>query len=254
MGNVIVEQQGRIIYVTLNKQPLNIMDQYYYDEIRETFEDINQMEGICAVVLRSGCKHFCAGGSLEEIQECSTLESTNRIAGAACNCMSAIYGCKYPVIASVHGKCIGAGIALALSCDIVLASDDATFTLAEIKAGYIGASEFLQMGLPRRLARYYVLTGDTMTAQQWYSWGALLDVVPREELEAKAAEVAAKVAEQSPLALVYFKEAMNKNDDERLTEKYMLESTYTTRYNSSEDCKETFAAFKERRKPVYSGR
>ncbi len=254
MGNVTVEKKGRIIYVTLGKQPLNIMEQNYYREIRQVFEEINQLDGYCAVVLRSACKHFCAGGQLEEIQSCSTPEGTNIVAGAACNCMSAIYSCKYPVIASVHGKCIGAGIAIALSCDVIVASEDATFTLAEIKAGYIGASEFLEMGIPRRLARYYIFTGETMTVQQWKDWGAVLEVVPRDQLEAKSNEVAAKIAEQSPLALVYFKEAMNINDDERLAEKYMLESTYTTKYNASEDCKETFRAFKERRKAVYQGR
>lgn len=254
MENVIVEKKGRIIYVTLNKQPLNIMEQNYYNEIRRVFEDINKMEGCCVVVLKSACKHFCAGGQLEEIQSCSTEEGTKVVAGAACNCMSAIYSCKYPVIASAHGKCIGAGIAMALACDVIVASDDTTFTLAEIKAGYIGASEFLEMGLPRRLARYYIFTGETMTAQQWKDWGTLLDIVPRDQLEAKTEEIAAKVAEQSPLALTYFKEAMNINDDERLAEKYMLESTYTTKYNASEDCKETFRAFKERRKPIYQGR
>lgn len=254
MGNVIVEKKGRVIYVTLNKQPLNIMEQRYYDEIRQVFEEIGRTEGYCAVVLRSACKHFCAGGDLGEIQTCSTPEGTAKVAGAACGCMTAIYDCKYPVIAAVHGKCIGAGIAMALSCDIVLCSEEATFTLAEIKAGYIGASEFLEMGMPRRLARYYIFTGDTMTAQQWRQWGAVLDVVPRAELEARAEAVAAKVAAQSPLALAYFKEAMNLNDDERLPEKYLLEATYTTRYNQSEDCKETFAAFQEKRAPIYRGK
>lgn len=254
MANVLVEKKGKIIYVTLNKQPLNIMEQNYYHEIRRVFEEINQTSGYCAVVLKSACKHFCAGGQLEEIQACSTKEGTDVVAGAACQCMLAIYSCKYPVIAAVHGKCIGSGIAIALSCDVVVAAEDATFTLAEIKAGFIGASEFLEMGIPRRLSRYFIFTGDVMTAQQWKQWGALYDTVPAGHLYARADEIAEKIAEQSPLALTYFKEAMNINDNEQLDKKYMLESAYTTRYNASKDCKETFLAFKERRKPVYTGR
>lgn len=253
MSNVLITKKDKIIYVTLDKQPLNIMDREFYDEIRCAFEEIDRTDGYCAVVLTSGCKHFCAGGNLEEIQQCSTAEQTAIIAGAACGCMSAIYACKYPVIGAVHGKVVGAGVAMSLACDVLIASEDTTFSLAEIKAGFIGASEFLEMGIPRRLARYYVFTGDIMTAQQWHSWGALLDIVPREHLSARADEAAAKISEQSPLALMYFKEAMNINDNERLAEKYMLESAYTTRYQTSQDSKETFLAFCEKRKPVYHG-
>jgi enoyl-CoA hydratase len=254
MSNVIVEKNGRIIYVTLNKQPLNIMEQNYYGEIQRTFEEISQTEGYCAVVLKSACKHFCAGGQLEEIPACTNAENTNIVAGAACGCMVAIYSCKYPVLAAVHGKCIGSGVAIALSCDVVVAAENATFALAEVKAGFIGASEFLEMGIPHRLARYYIFSGDAMTPQQWKQWGALYDVVPVEQLYTRVDEIAEKIAEQSPLALAYFKEAMNINDNERLSEKYMFEATYTTKYNSSEDCKETFRAFKEKRKPNYQGR
>ncbi|MGN1413123.1 MAG: enoyl-CoA hydratase/isomerase family protein [Anaerovoracaceae bacterium] len=253
MDKVLLERQGKIVYVTLNNPPFNIMDQYYYGEIRAAFEEIETMDNICAVVLKSGCKHFCAGGRLEEIQECNSDENTAVIAGAAASCMAAIYNCKVPVIASVHGKCIGAGIAMTFSADIMVCSDDATFSLAEIKAGYIGASEFLEMGMPRRLARYYIFTGDTMTAQQLQQWGTAYKVVPRNQLEEETRLIAEKIAEQSPLALNYFKEAMNINDNEQLVEKYMLESKYTTKYNSSEDCKETFKAFKEKRKPNYLG-
>lgn len=81
-----------------------------------------------------------------------------------------------------------------------------------------------------------------------------MDVVPSPQLEERVLSAARKIAEQSPLALTYFKEAMNLNDNERLREKYMLESTYTLKYNHSSDCKETLLAFKEKRAPKYQGR
>lgn len=251
---VIFDMEKRIAEVVLDKQPLNICDTAYYKEIAEAFYKVDETEGLCAVILRSACKHFSAGGSLEEIQQCTSWENIEVIGGACVSCMEAIYNCKYPVIGAIHGKAIGAGCAMAACCDITIAAEDTTFSLPEITAGYIGASEFLQMILPRRLARYYVYTGDEITAGQMKAWGGIFDVVPREVLLERALEIAEKLQEKSPLALSYFKAAMNENDNERLREKYMHESTYTLKYSTSQDFKETYQAFKERRKPDYVGK
>jgi len=255
MPNVLVavDADSRIATVTLNKQPLNICERMFYAEIQAAFDGLNSRTDISVVILNSACKHFCAGGDLSEIQMCSTEENVAMISGAAVGCMGAVYSCKWPVIAVVNGKAIGAGVALAASCDVCIAAEDAVFSVPEITAGYIGASEFLQMAMPRRMARYYIFTGDTITAQEMWRLGAVLDVVPAESLMERATTAAKRIAAQSPLALAYFKEAMNHNDDERLAEKYMHEATYALKYNSSCDCKETFAAFKERRKPVFCG-
>ena len=256
MSNVLLEinNEERIAVVTLNKQPLNICDRHLYREIKGAFDEINLMDDISVVILKSDCKHFCAGGDLAEIQQCSSEDNVNVISGAAADCMGAIYSCRYPVIAAVHGKAIGAGLALAACSDVIIATDDAKFSLPEITAGYIGASEFLEMIMPRRLARYYVFTGDVMTSQQMLAWGAVLDVVAPENLMDRVLEAAKKIAAQSPLALSYFKKNMNHNDNEELREKYFHGAGYTVKYNASEDCKETFLAFKEKRKPNFSGK
>lgn len=249
-----VDKETHIATITLNNQPLNICDRFFYKEITEAFKQVNEIDGISVVIVNSACKHFCAGGKLEEIQECNSRENVDIIAGAAAGCMEAIYTCKYPVIAAVNGKAIGAGSAIAACCDITIATEKTVFAVPEITAGYIGASEFLQMVIPHRLARYYVYTGEFLTAQEMYRLGAVLEVVKEEDLMECALKVAKKIATQSPLALMYFKESMNHNDDERLVEKYMYEADYTLKYNASEDCKETYIAFKERRKPVFKGR
>ena len=257
MSNVLIshDKEAKIVTIKLNKQPLNICEQNFYREIKAAFDQVNTMEeDVAVVLLTSACKHFCAGGELEEIQRCSTRENVDVIAGAAAGCMGAIYNCRYPVVAAVNGKAIGAGSAMAACCDVVIASDTTKFSVPEITAGYIGASEFLEMVIPRRLARYYIFTGAPITAQEMKHWGAVFDVVPQEQLLERATEVAKQIAAQSPLALQYFKAAMNHNDDERLVEKYFHEADYTLKYNGSEDCKETYRAFKERRSPVFHGR
>lgn len=246
----------KVVTITLNKQPLNICEQGFYREIKQAFDQVSAMtEDVAVVLLRSGCKHFCAGGDLEEIQACTSREAVDRIAGAAADCMAAIYGCRYPVVAAVNGKAIGAGAAMAACSDVVIAGEDATFALPEITAGYIGASEFLEMVIPRRLARYYIFTGERITAREMKHWGAVLDVVPVEQLLQRAAAVAEKIAlGASPLALAYFKAAMNHNDDERLVDKYFHEAGYTLKYNGSQDCRENYLAFKEKRAPAFQGK
>jgi len=256
LSNVVISKnrKERIATVTLCKEPLNICDMKFYREIESAFQEINLMDDISVVILKSTCKHFCAGGDLTEIQMCNTVDNVNIIGGAAASCMEAIYSCRYPVIAAVHGKSIGAGVAMMACCDVCIATEDAIFSLPEIKVGYIGASAFLEMLIPRRLARYYMFTGETITSTMLQNWGSILDVVKSEELDKKSMEVAKKIAEQSPLALTYFKKAMNHNDNERLREKFMHESQYTVKYSQSMDCTETFLALKEKRKPKYSGK
>lgn len=258
MSNVLIthNESTKVVTITLNKQPLNICEKQFYQEIKEAFERVSAMtENVGAVLLCSGCRHFCAGGELEEIQECSTKENVDIIAGAAAGCMQAIYSCRWPVVAAVNGKAIGAGTAIVSCCDVAIASEETRFSVPELRAGFIGASEFLEMVIPRRLARYYIYTGDAISAQEMKHWGAVLDVVPADQLLERATQVAEKIASgASPLALAYAKEAMNHNDNEELVKKYLYEADYTLLYNKSEDCKENYRAFKEKRKPVFHGK
>ena len=252
--HVEFDESSRIITVTLDNQPLNICNRFFYNEITLVFREINLHGGYSVVLLKSACRHFCAGGELEEIQMMSSMENVNIIAGGAAEAMEAIYNCQYPVVCAVNGKAIGAGAAIAAVCDVCIAEENAMFSVPEMTCGSICAAEFLEMVIPRRLARYYIFTGAALTAQEMKHWGAVLDVVPKERLQERALEVAQKIAMQSPLALVYMKKKMNENDNERLGEKFMNESTCTPLYNATEDCKEAYRAIKERRTPVYHGR
>jgi len=258
MSNIIIshDKKTKIITLTLNKQPLNICEKGFYTEIIEAIEKINSIDEDAAVVLmKSDCKHFCAGGELEEIQSCSTEKDIAVVAGTSIDAFEAIYHCRYPIVCAVNKLAIGAGTCIAACCDVVIAADNAQFSLREITAGYIGASEFLELMLPHRLARYYILTGSNISAQEMYRLGAVYDVVPADQLIKRATEIATQIAEKSsPLALQYFKECLNHNDNDCLKDKYMYESTYLMKYNASEDCKENYASIKERRKPVYKGR
>lgn len=256
MASVIVEVKDYIATVSLCNKPVNVLTNEFYTEIKETFEALSERDDVRVVILRSALKLFCGGGDISVI---STIAGNPEDVSAQnaqliADCVSAIYACKHPVVGAVNGNVIGAGAALAAACDVLLASDDAVFSVPELMVGYIGASEFLQLLLPRRLIRYYYFTGKPIPAQRIYELGGLLDVVPIEQLEDRANKVANDLLRNSPLVLRYAKEALNENDKELLAEKYMNEFRYTYRFAQSADFKEATQAFFEKRRPQYTGR
>jgi enoyl-CoA hydratase len=257
MKNISLEIRDRIAVVTLQKAPANVFDQYYYTEIKIFMEALNKREDYHVVILRSGCKHFSGGGDLDEINEVliNGGEKAVNVSTCCANAMAAVIGCKKPVIAAVHGNAVGAGTAIAASCDIILAEETSRFSVPEITVGFVGASEFMQQLMPKRLARYYVLTGKPVTAVELKALGGILDTAKdRQELMDKAFKVAGEIVDKAPMAVTLFKTAMNDNDNARLREKYLHEMNLAVEhFYSSKDAREIAAAYQEKRPPIFSG-
>jgi enoyl-CoA hydratase len=255
MSNITLEIKDKIAIVTLDKKPLNVCNRFFYTEIKCFMEALNGRDDYDVVVLRSGCKHFCAGGDLQEINDiinkCDHDFST-LVARSCSQAMGSIINCKKPVIAAVNGKAVGAGTAIAASCDVIIADEDAVFSIPEITVGIIGAAEFLELLIPRRLARYYVLTGKPITAQEMKTLGGILDVVPKDNLLERAIDVAREISRLAPMSVSLFKQCLNDNDNERLNEKYMHGAELGFKFHCSNDAKETIAAILEKRKPSFS--
>ena len=254
--NVVYEVKDRVAVVTMQKAPLNICNQAFYSEIADVFEEISSRDDLSCVILTSGLKVFSAGGEFQEIQslEEMTQEQANTAVSQCTRCMASIYGCKYPVIAAVNGKAIGAGVALTASCDIVVAGEKVTFSVPELTVGFVGASEFMQRLLPANLLRYYYYTGKAITATDLMTFGGILDVVPQERVMERAMEVAKDLCNISPLALRYAKAALNENDDAKLVEKYMNEFSYTLKFARSDDYKEAVQSMIDHRTPHFTGK
>jgi len=252
MERTIFEKSNHIGILTLNKPPFNIFDGSFYREIKAAFEKINEMDDIFVVIINSMFKHFSGGGDLKEIQSV-TEENAAYIMQAVADCMTAVYTCKKPTIAAVNGRAVGAGTAFAASCDIIIASENARFSLPEISVGFIGAAEFLELLIPRKAARYYTYTGKEIPKNKLLAWGGIHAVVPDGKLMDEAVKVAEELMESAPYALSCFKEVMNINDDEKLAEKYMRGCSYFIRNSMTEDFKECHHALKDKRKPLYKG-
>ena len=136
-----------------------------------------------------------------------------------------------PVIAAVHGFCLGGGVGLAGNADIVVAADDATFGLPEVDRGALGAATHLARLVPQPLMRAMVYTCRTVTAQQLLAFGTVLEVVPPGELRAAARAVAIQIAAKDPAVIRLAKQSLNGIDPVDVKRSYRYEQGFTFELN-----------------------
>lgn len=241
-----------IAVVTFENPPLNLFNYSVYNEFKEVFNELSENDKAVVVVLNAVGKNFSVGQDVKELQaiEKNNIDEHYRIVGEG---LAAIYKCKKPTVVAVHGMVVGAGLAAAASCDVIIASEDASFSIPEIKVGIIGAPEFLQLLVPKKIARYYSYTGRALSAYKVYQYGGILEIVPKEELINTAIKISKDIMEySSPIALSCFKQTMNDNDNEMLLEKFYHDKYYGKQFLETEDSKESTLAFFEKRKPKYN--
>lgn len=168
--------------------------------------------------------------------------------------MWAITDCAVPVIGAINGPAIGAGVAFAACCDMLLAAEHASFGTLEINVGLLGASAHLSLLVGRHKAREMFFLGEKVPAQDLERLGAVRAVVPAGELMDEAWKLASELASKSPIALRLAKESMNRVEDQPLKEAYRTEQGYTARLLQFEDSKEARQAYLEKREPEWRWR
>jgi enoyl-CoA hydratase len=168
--------------------------------------------------------------------------------------MWSITDCAVPVIGAINGPALGAGLAFAACCDILIASENATFGTTEINVGLLGASAHLSLLVGRHKAREMFFTGEQVTAAELHALGAVRAVVPRAGLDAAARELATALAAKSPIALRLAKESMNRVEHLPLKDAYRTEQDYTARLQGFDDADEARQAYLERRDPDWKWR
>ncbi len=184
-----------------------------------------------AVVLRAEGRGFNAGVDIKELQAAKgygALVGVNRGCAAA---FSAVYDCPVPVIAAVHGFCLGGGIGLVGNADVIVAADDATFGLPEVDRGALGAATHLSRLVPQHKMRAMMYTSATATAAELHAFGSVLTVVPRAELRAAAFAVAHDIAGKDPAVIRAAKESLNGIDPWDPKRSYRYEQGFTFELN-----------------------
>ena len=253
MSDLSVDLVEHVATVTLDRPPVNANTRSTMVEIRDTFRSLgDDPEVRVAVFTGAGEKAFMAGVDLKTFDTDDTEPDPDDSGRLPREALDAVHDCAVPVIAAVNGPALGAGLAYAAVCDLILAADHATFGTTEINVGLLGASAHLNLLLGRPKVRELFLTGVPAPAEEMYRLGAVNRVVPRADLAAAAAELAGSLAAKSPLALRLAKESLNETEFLPLKEAYRLEQTYTRRLLRHPDSQEARTAFAEKREPHWT--
>jgi enoyl-CoA hydratase/carnithine racemase len=158
------------------------------------------------------------------------------------------------VIAAINGAALGAGLGLAAACDILYASDNATFGMPEINVGLAGGASMLRTLFGRSTARRMFFTGQRLTAAELLQRNVLEAVLPPEQLLPVAMKLAHEIASKAPLAVIYAKRAANMVDVMPQRDAYRFEQEFTMTLARTEDAREARMAFLEKREPQFKGR
>lgn len=257
---VAVEVADHIATVTLDRPPVNAVDPTAIAQIRDAFRSLDDRRDVrVAIFTAAGDRAFMAGADLRapvERDRGADVPATllTDPARAARDAMWAITDCAVPVIGAINGPALGAGVAFAACCDMLVASDNATFGTTEINVGFLGASAHLSALVGRHKARELYFLGEVVPAAELYRLGAVRAVVPRAELAQVARDLATVLAAKSPIALRLAKEAMNRVEYLPLKEAYRTEQDYTARLLAFEDSAEARQAYLDKRPPEWRWR
>jgi enoyl-CoA hydratase/carnithine racemase len=236
-----------IAEVVMDHPPVNALPVAAWFELAATLRRLGDDPAVRVVVLRAEGRGFNAGVDIKEMQATpghDALIGANRGCFAA---FAAVYECAVPVIAAVHGYCLGGGIGLVGNADVIVAADDATFGLPEVDRGALGAATHLARLVPHHKMRAMVYTAATATAAELAAYGSVLRVVPRDELRAAAREVAGQIAAKSPTVIRAAKESLNGIDLWDVKRSYRYEQGFTFELNLAGVADEHRDAFVEGR-------
>jgi enoyl-CoA hydratase len=241
-----VDDHG-IAEVVMDNPPVNALTVGGWFDLARIVRGLGEDPNVRVVVLRAEGRGFNAGVDIKEMQQ---TEGFDALVGANRGCyeaFAAVYECAVPVIAAVHGFCLGGGIGLVGNADVIVASDDATFGLPEVDRGALGAATHLSRLVPQHRMRAMVYTSATATAAELHEYGSVLQVVPREELRDAALAVARDIAAKSPTVIRAAKESLNGIDPVDVKRSYRFEQGFTFELNLSGVADEHRDAFVEKR-------
>jgi enoyl-CoA hydratase/carnithine racemase len=265
MGYKLIEitKENHIATVALNRvDTLNALSHGLANEITDVFHSLDVDNDVRVVILMSNARIFSAGLDLKDAMSVRSPGAKDLLDIPARDknifeCCHAIEECKKPVIAAVHGKCVGAGLDIISACDLRLCTKDAEFSLREARIGIVADMGVLQR-LPSIIGQMYTrqmaYTGRFFSAQEVVKMGLVIDVYSDQSAMLAAAKaLAEEIMESAPLAVQNTKEVLNYSRFVSLKEGITFAIHKNMVLLASEDCKESFIAFMEKRKPNFKG-
>jgi len=252
---ILTETHARVGLVRINNpKALNALNHALMMDLMDALEAFDADDQIGAMLVTGNQRAFAAGADIKEMAE-ESPESLNQNAHIAP--FDRILGIRKPVIAAVSGWCLGGGNELAMSCDMLIASESAQFGQPEINLGVIpgaGGTQRLTRAVGKVIAMEMVLNNRTLSAQEALHYGLANRVVPEERYLADALELARQIAERAPVALRTGKAAVNQAFDTTLREGIKAERDAFYGLFATEDQKEGMQAFLKKRPAEWKGR
>lgn len=234
----------------------NALSPSYYAGVMSGLARASQESAICAVILAGENGFFCSGGDLNTLQkrrEMSQAERSTQIENLH-DIVRCIRACPKPVIAAVEGGAAGAGLSIALACDMIVAAEDAAFTLAYVKAGLVpdgGATHALMQALPRAAVSRMAMLGHPMSASRFYEFGLVSDLVVAGAAVPRAQELAQEIARGPECAIATIKALMNTAETGSLDEQLNAERDAMAAALGGDEALAGISAFLAKQRPVF---
>jgi len=254
---ILVEREENIAIVKLNRPPVNSLNAKAYNEIYNAFCELEKDDSVGAVVITAeGQKAFAAGLDVKEVAG-KTIPEYFTFGRISRGCLDKVASIEKPTIAALFGFVFGGGCELALACDLRIATPDASIGCPEINLGIIPGSGGTQR-LPRLVgiakAKELLFAGETVSGEEAYRIGLVNKVVPKEKLLDEAKTWAKKLASKPRVAMALLKNAIDNGMNMDLATAITYETDCFAITYVSEDGREGFQAFIDKRKPVFKGR
>lgn len=255
---VLFEVDHGVATITLNRpEAMNAINADLSAGLMDALHQVRSRDDVRVAVLTGNGRAFCAGADLRSREGgpaaasgvAGLFPTDDRVGFSQ-------FDAKKPIIAAVNGYCLGGGFEMALSCDILIASEAAQFGLPEITLGFFplaGAPVTLPRTIPRALANDMLFTGERIDAETARAFGLVSRVVPADELLPAAQAMAAKIAGYAPLAVRAMHELVRRQGNMPRAEAERLAATMRWAIGQTEDAKEGPRAFAEKRQPVFTG-
>ena len=254
--NVVVERQGQVAVVTLNRpQRRTALSLELMLELIDCLDGIGRERSVRVVILAAAGRVFCSGHDLSEMVG-RDINEYRRLFDVCTALMTKIQEIGQPVIAEVQGVATAAGCQLVATCDLAVASDQAAFATPGVRIGLFCTTPMvaLSRAVGRKRALEMLLTGEMVDAVTAADWGLVNTVVPAAELQAETRKLAARIAEASNLTVAIGKQAYYTQIDLDQPKAYAYAKEVMSMNSLAADAQEGIAAFLEKRAPCWTGR
>lgn len=254
---IVLEKKDSVAWVTINQpNAMNCLVKEVLDELSLATAELAEDESVKAIVLTGAGKAFCAGGDINRFKQGFGFLSGMDYVDGVHRFLKDWMNLKKPVIAMVNGPAMGAGMSLALACDIIIASEEAKFGASFISMGLIpdvGAAYFLPRIVGINKAKEILFTGKILDCEEALEVGIVNRIVPSANLAEEVAALTARLAKGPGFAISCTKRILNSSQDLDFSSLLILESTLQSMCFQTEDSNEAVKAFFEKRRPEFKG-